>query len=304
MLPNPLASPTLSHDLPCLQCRYNLRTLDPAARCPECHTPIHHSITTDQYLKSLGPTYLRLAAALFTLLSISGTLYAIFLYRSREYRSWPFLPTVIDDLLQNYYAAIHCSLLPICLLLGTMLLVASVPPQISLKPLPAKLVLAMGATCALVSSVVFFSIASMHSRAGDAVVYIVFDRLLAQFTYPVAAHTSIMPLVYVSAIFYPPFIALLFLAARYFLSLSRMLHRPGLRLLLPLWILFTLLLPLSDVLELLEVFLHSHLPERLHDNFVSYFFRTTTLRYLSFYLAQLLFWPALAMAIRRRDSSS
>ncbi|GEM_PF-4232622 len=32
---------TINHDLPCLTCGYNLRTLDLAARCPECGQPVH-----------------------------------------------------------------------------------------------------------------------------------------------------------------------------------------------------------------------------------------------------------------------
>lgn len=31
---------TIDHDLPCLSCSYNLRTLAQDGRCPECNTPV------------------------------------------------------------------------------------------------------------------------------------------------------------------------------------------------------------------------------------------------------------------------
>jgi hypothetical protein len=34
----------ITHDLPCLKCQYNLRTLSPDGRCPECGTPVAQTL--------------------------------------------------------------------------------------------------------------------------------------------------------------------------------------------------------------------------------------------------------------------
>lgn len=52
------AETMLSHDVPCLQCSYNLRGLDAAGVCPECRTPISRSLGTDARLAWSSPEYL------------------------------------------------------------------------------------------------------------------------------------------------------------------------------------------------------------------------------------------------------
>jgi hypothetical protein len=49
---------SISTDLPCVSCGYNLRGLDPAGRCPECATPVRKSLHED-LLRYAHPGWLR-----------------------------------------------------------------------------------------------------------------------------------------------------------------------------------------------------------------------------------------------------
>ena len=42
----------IEHDLPCIQCGYNLRTQLMGGSCPECGTPVSRSVRTDQLHQS------------------------------------------------------------------------------------------------------------------------------------------------------------------------------------------------------------------------------------------------------------
>lgn len=52
-----LVGSPLTHDLPCVQCGYNLRGLDPASRCPECGAAISRSRQGD-LLRNANPAWL------------------------------------------------------------------------------------------------------------------------------------------------------------------------------------------------------------------------------------------------------
>jgi hypothetical protein len=77
----------LDQNLPCHRCGYNLRTLAPDARCPECSTPIASSLNPN-LLRYADPSWTSILAVAFGLMSITLVLqlgyYVILLLLARE----------------------------------------------------------------------------------------------------------------------------------------------------------------------------------------------------------------------------
>jgi len=76
-----LPLPSLDHNLPCLRCGYNLRTLSTDARCPECSAPIASSLDPT-LLRYEDPSWTSILAVSMGLLLLATSLELLYIVAS------------------------------------------------------------------------------------------------------------------------------------------------------------------------------------------------------------------------------
>lgn len=146
--PSILLPVSLDHNLPCLRCGYNLRTLSPDARCPECSTPIAASLNP-ALLRYDDPAWTSILALACGLILICGCIELIYIIYS--------LFTIESESLANAFVFVeptHAFINPLSWLAVFLLGHPHPRPQTPPRRFSIRRVMRIAALIAMISAIV------------------------------------------------------------------------------------------------------------------------------------------------------